>query len=199
MAYVFDKKEERRVVMREIKGRLLYTAWSDIPWRLAAGHVDVFLSPAINRFLASLNGKRISQRRWLGGYVLAADETGPRFEHVNESPSVRANIMDVIIWLSGRLVKLEIENGERIMFSADDSEKVVGVCFNGNGSCVVPRGAEKTACRIGRRDQCIFLAGEGCDSLHCMKFSGREAVKILGQVPQSDARAAHIGNCALLG
>ena len=198
--------------MRKFKGRLLYMGWFNLPWRLVMESGEVDLWQVTNEFLTSLNGKRASHDRELDGYTLSADESSEfKFKYVPgqyvllEKPkgfgisNVHAYLEDALGWLSGRMVKIEIEDGKQIKFTADKSEEVYGVYFVGDGnSCEVPSGIEETVCRIGQRDCCIFLSLSP-SSFQCEKFSGPTARMLLDRLAKGTIRASHIGNCALLG
>ena len=155
--------------MPKFKGRLLYMGWSNLPWKLVAGDVEIDLWPIIDKFLASLNGKRANHEETLDGYTLLADESSEfRFEYIPGErvflkkieglgfSSVKAYLGETLGLLTGRLV--EIEDGRQMKFTADASEEVYGVYFTDDNSCKVPSGIEETVCKLGQHDCCIFLA-----------------------------------------
>jgi len=100
--------------------------------------------------------------------------------------------------LSRFLGEVEIEDGKRAKFMADASEQVFGVYFFADGnSCEVPRGAEKSVCKVGQLSCCIFLS-VGAGSLSCEKFNRPLARSLLDRLAKGN-RVKRIGNCALLG
>lgn len=198
--------------MQVLKGRLLYMGWFHRPWRLVTADGEIDLWPIIDRFLVSLNGKHAGHQRMHDGYVLSAEKTS-RFQFVYvpgdsavlentgvfEWSNVHAYLDDVLVWLSGRMVEIEIEDGERVEIAADVSEGVYGVYFVGDGrACEVPSGAEQTVCKIGQHDCCIFVS-MGAAGFHCEKFSGPLARMLLDRLAKGDIRASRIGDCANLG
>lgn len=197
----------------KLKGRLLYMGWFNRPWKLVMeGGAEIDLWPIIDKFLVSLNGKRANHERTRDGYTLSVDESSEfRLEYVTgqyvflqktESfgkSNVHAYLDDALGWLSGRLVKVEIENGKQIKFTADKSEKVFGVYFTEEGnSCKVSSDAVKTVCRVGQHDCCIFLSA-CADGFHCEKFNSPLARMLLDRLAKGTIRASRIGNCAILG
>lgn len=198
--------------MQKFKGRLLYMGWSNLPWKLVTEEGEIDLWPVMNKFLTSLNGKRANHEQARDGYALSADESSKfQFKYVPgeyvllENPegfgmsNVHAYLDTALGWLSGRLVEIEIEDGKQVKFIADTSEQVFGVYFVGDGnSCEVPRGAEKTVCKAGQRDCCIFLSA-GAGGFNCEKFNSPMARMLLDRLAKGTMRASRIGNCALLG
>ena len=83
-------------------------------------------------------------------------------------------------------------------FVADASEQVFGVYFTDGNSCEVPSDAEKTFCKAGQHDCCIFLSA-GTGGFHCEKFNSPLARMLLDRLAKGAIRASRIGNCALLG
>lgn len=198
--------------MQKLEGRLLYRGWFNLPWKLVTADGEIDLWPTIHEFLASLNGKRANHERTRDGYMLSVDESSEfRLEYATgqyvllqktESfgmSNVHAYLDDALGWLSGRLVKVEIENGKQIKFTADKSEKVFGVYFTGEGnSCKVSSNTVETVCKIGQHDCCIFLSA-GADGFHCEKFNSPLARMLLDRLAKGTIRASRIGNCAILG
>jgi hypothetical protein len=199
-----------------IEGRLLYMGWFNPPWKLVTDNGEIDLWPIIDKFLASLNGKRAKHDQKRDGYSLTADESSEfQFKYVPgkyvlleklkgfemsnvHAYNVHAYLDETLIWLSGRLVKIEVENGKQIKFIADKSEEVLGVYFFSDGnSCEVPKGVEQTVCKIGQPDCCIFLVVGG-DGFSCEKFSGPTARVLLDRLAKGNIRASRIGNCAIL-
>src|SRR3989338_61876 len=199
--------------MEKLKGRLLYMWWFNLPWKLVTADGEIDLWPIINKFFTSLNGKRANHEQALDSYTLSAYESSElQLNYVKgkvgflEKPegfgisNVQAYLDKTLCWLSGRLVEIEIEDGKQVRFVADASEEVLGVYFTGDGSsCEVPRGAEKTVCKAGQQDCCIFLS-VSADGFHCEKFNSSLARMLLDRLAKGNVRASRIiGNCALLG
>ena len=198
--------------MQKLKGRLLYMGWFNLPWKLVTDEGEIDLWPIIDRFLASLNGKRADHEQTRDGYTLSANESSKfQFKYVPGKyvlleksegigmSNVHAYFDTALGWLSGRLVKIEIEDGKQVKFSVDVSEEVFGVYFVGDGnSCEVPHGVEKTVCKVGQHDCCIFLS-MGAGGFNCEKFNDPMAHMLLDRLAKGTMRASRIGNCALLG
>lgn len=196
--------------MQRLKGRLLYMGLSNRPWKLVTDFNETDLWPLVNVFLSSLNGKCADHKQEQDSYTLAANENSEfKFNYFSDRhailqktkgvgmSNVYAYLDDALIWLSGRMVEIEIENGKRIKFIADESEKVYGVYFVNGNSCEIPDGAEKTVCKIGQRDCCIFpVAGAG--GFQCTKLSS-SARTFLDNLAKGRMRASRIGNCTVLG
>jgi hypothetical protein len=186
--------------MREIKGRLLYTgAKPHFPWKIAESeYIEIHLLPAVDRFFTSLNGKLVRHELGRNSYTLVTNEMGMRFEYTGGLVASRStHLNETLVWLSGRVVEVEIEDGKRIMLAADKSERVFGVRFTSGGNfCKVSNNDAQTVCRVGRQDKCVFLS-ESVDGFHCSKFVPK-AFTILEQLPKDNVRGAHIGSCALL-
>src|SRR3989344_4469349 len=198
--------------MQRLKGRLLYRGWFNLPWKLVTADGEIDLWPIIDKFLTSLHGKRANHEQARDGYALSADKSSEfEFKYtpgkyvILEKPegfgmsNVHAYLDTALQWLSGRLVEIEVGGGKQVKFTADVSEKVFGVYFVGDGnSCEVPRGAEKTVCKAGQHDCCIFLSA-GSGGFNCEKFNSPMARMLLGRLAKGTMRASRIGNCALLG
>lgn len=201
--------------MQKLKGRLMFMGWFNLPWKLVTDKGEIDLWPVIDKFLTSLNGKRADHTHRLDGYTLAADESSEflftyipgrcvlleKLEGTGMS-NVHAYLEEILGWLSGRMVEIEIEDGKQIKFAADKFESVHGVYFVGDGnSCGVPSGDEKTVCKVGQPDCCIFLSmgvGTKGPSFQCEKFNGSIARILLDRLANGRIRARRIGNCALL-
>jgi len=198
--------------MEEIKGRLFFMGWHNLPWRIKTNSGDIDLWPIVDRFLKSLIGKRAKQEQEFDSYTLKADETSelqlyyvPGQYILLEKPegigmlNVYAYLGDTLVWFSGRKVKINIEYEERMELVVDKSEKVFGVYFSGDGnSCRVPEGAEEAICKVGQENCCIFLSA-GPEGFQCEKFSGSFAHHLLNRLAKGEINATRIGNCALLG
>ena len=197
--------------MQKLKGRLYYMGWL-LPWKLVTNDGEIDLWPVIDKFLASLNGKRADHEQTRDGYTLSADEASDfkltytpgecAFLEKSEGfglSNVNAYLSSALVGLSGRLVEIEIEDGKQIKLTADKSEEVYGVYFADRGnSCELPSGVEQTVCKIGQPDCCIFLVA-GDDDFYCEKFSGPTARMLLDRLAKGTIRASRIGNCALIG
>ena len=197
--------------MQKLKGRLLYMGWFNLPWKLVTDKGEVDLWPTIDKFLTSLNGKRAGHKHEQNGYTLSVDKSSEfLFRYVPGEQvllektdgfgmsNVHAYLNDALVWLSGRMVKIEIEDGKRIEFIADKSEDVFGVYFGSGNSCEIPDGAEKSVCKIGQSDGCVFLSA-GTDGFFCQKFNGPTARVLLDRLAKGNMRASRIGNCTILG
>ncbi len=112
--------------------------------------------------------------------------------------NIQAFFDDALVWLSGRMVTIKIEDGKQIKITADKSEKVFGVYFTHNNTCEVPAGAEKTVCKIRQQDCCVFLISGGY-GFQCGKFNPPLARVLLDQLAEGKMRAKRIGNCTVLG
>jgi hypothetical protein len=198
--------------MQKLEGRLQYMGWFNLPWKLVTDHGEIDLWPIIDKFFISLNGKRAKHDLERDGYTLAADESSEfQFKYVPgeyvllEKPkgfgisNVHAYLDGALVWLSGRMVEIKIEDGKQIKLMADKTEEVYGVYFVDDGnSCEVPRGAEQNVCKIGQSDCCIFLTV--CENgFRCEKFSGIMARDFLDRLAKRTIRASRIGNCVLIG
>jgi len=194
-----------------ITGRLHYLGWFNRPWTLetTAGNVDLW--PVVEEFLLALNGQRASHQKDRDGYWLAADSTSTyRFNYEPDKcvsldvvdgfgfSNVHAYMDSALIWLSGRLVIIEIDAGMCLHFRADESEQVFSVQFGDSNSCEVPEGAERSVCKVGEPDCCVFLAC-GAKGFSCEKFSGPTARVLLDRLAQGTIRATRIGSCAVNG
>lgn len=199
--------------MQKIKGRLLYMGWSNLPWKLVTDDSEIDLWPIIDKFLTSLNGKRANHEEARDGYTLFADDASKfQFKYIPGKyvlleklegfgmSNVYSYLNTALGWLSGQLVEIEIEDGKRVKFTADTSEKVFGVYFVDEGnSCEVSSNVVKTVCKIGQHDCCIFLLVGGTDGFRCEKFSGPTARMLLDRLAKGTIRASRIGSCTLLG
>jgi hypothetical protein len=198
--------------MEMLKGRLFYFGLGK-PCSLEMVSEKIDLFQKINEFFESLKGKHAVHIQRLSSYTLKAD-SGSKFifEYVpNElaaltSGSSLSNVLiyldTSLIHLSGRKVKIEIESGERIFFTADNSEKVHGVYTEKEGSLgIVPIGIEEKICKKGTgRYCCIFLSfsnSRGC--YFCQKFNIPIARALLNGLHADSSDARRIGNCKLLG
>lgn len=194
--------------MRRLTGKLFFMGWDNHPWRLFTDEGDVDLWPVVEQFFLSLHMATVSHYREREGYTLKRDEASPyifnypmlwasvpdKFEAFN----VQAYLEEILVWLSGRMVVVEIdENGFKI--SADPSEKVHETLFFGDGnSCRITDDDRETVCKIGKPDCCIFVA-VGAEGFTCEKFNGPMARYLLDRLEKGQMRATRIGNCAVRG
>lgn len=200
--------------MKKLKGRLQYLGWFHRPWKIITDEGETDLWPIMDSFLSSLAGERASHRRGTEDYALFADpNSGYRLtyepdklvllETADESGmlNVHAYLDEVLVWLSGRMVEIEIDETEKsFKAAADPAEQVFGVYFTGDGnSCGIPDGAERTVCKMGEgKETCIFLSF-GSGGFYCEKFSGSTARLLLDRLAEGTIKAGRIGNCAVLG
>ncbi|MDD5625742.1 MAG: hypothetical protein PHG83_01080 [Patescibacteria group bacterium] len=185
---------------------MLYMGWKNFPWKLVTDNGEVDLWPVVDEFLASLNNKRA---KYEGSSIVADESSKYKFKYApceyvvlaedSGILNVRACLDNDLIWLSGRKVEIEIEDGKQMKFVADKSEEVLGVYFMGGGnSCEVPKGMEQTVCKCGQSDCCIFLT-IGTGGFRCEKFSGPMARLLLDRLAKGTIRASRIGNCSIIG
>lgn len=197
--------------MKKFKGRLQYMGWFNQPWNLMTENGEVDLWPTVDEFLVSINGKRVNQDQKRDNYMLLANEKSEfLFEYVPGEcillkkskgfgwSNIHHYLNTALVWLSGRMVEVEIENGKRIKFMADKDEEVHGVYFVSGNSCEVVSGDEGVICKIGQFDCCIFLT-VGSNGFRCEKFNGPLARGLLDRLAKGSIRASRIGDCALLG
>lgn len=197
--------------MKKIKGRLLYKGWFNLPWEVVSENGEIIdLWPIVHAFLLSLDGRQASQDfTTVDSYALEANQgSGWSFHYIpGESlllrkvegfgfDNVHAWFEMLLTWLSGRLVDIEVEDGVRMKIVADADEEVLGLHFTRNNSCAIPHGAEKTICKAGQSDCCIFICS-GASGFTCEKFNGPLARTILDRFAKGEMRASRIGNCAI--
>lgn len=198
--------------MQKLKGRLLYMGWHNLPWRLETSEGNRDLWPLVEAFLSSINGKRAEQNQESESYELfATDASVFQFSYVPGRrvllektkgfgfSNVYACLDEALVWLSGRLVEVEIEKGRLLHISPDASEQVYKVYFTGKGnSCAVPFDATHSVCKVGTPDCCVFLA---CNSsgFTCEKFNGIIARILLDRLAEGSIRAKRIGSCSVVG
>lgn len=192
--------------MQELNGRLQYEGNA---WKLVKYIGEIDLSPIINEFAMSLNNKRVKEKMWPDCYTLEADEDSSfQIKHFpgkyvllgrDSSAKIQDLLYKALLSLSGRMVKMELENGKKIRLVADKAEKVFGVYFVSGNSCEVPNGAEQTICEIGQSTRCIFLRTSAC-GCYCEKFNWLIASVLLSMLANDEIRKnSRIGNCELLG
>ncbi len=197
--------------MEKLKGRLLYVGWFNRPWTLVMEDKEIDLWPVVDKFFTMLNGKRAKHEWESDGYSLMEDKKSHlRFKYVPneyvllEEPrsfaNVHAYLDKSLVWLSGRMVEIEI-TAKEMKINADKSEEVMGVYRSKkNGLCEVPRGVSLRVCKLGQPDRCIFFSMvKGV--FHCEKFNGWSARISLNRLAKSSSseRRSLIGSCEILG
>jgi len=204
--------------MQELRGRLLYFGWRNRPWRLVADDGEIDLFPTITSFFSSLNGKRVSYKKFprLDGCVLKEDEDSElRFECVPSKNAFSGEtglvslfnvpgfpyLDSILIYLSGRLVRVRVEDGEKMEISADMSEEVFGVYLKNEytNSCEILCGIECEICKIEDSEECCVFLSAPQSGLSCEKFNLPIARALLERLARGNPNAGRIGNCALLG
>lgn len=198
--------------MQHLTGVLVFSGnWLNRPWALIqddGSKIDLY--PLINKTLRKMNGKPAEQKEGRASYSITLSNSAEmvvKYETddmaVLEKPdglgmsNIGAYLPSALTWLSGRKVTLDINNAGFII-AADPNEQVFGVKFFGRGnSCRIPEGAEKSVCKIGTSDCCIFAAA-GSDGFTCEKFGGIGAT-LLDRHFKGTMRASRVGNCALVG
>lgn len=196
--------------MQKIKGRLRYVGWNNTPWTLTAENGETIdLWPFVHEFFTSFAGRHAEQRLATDAYVLTASEEskfvfnydpGSRviLEKDDGWSNVHAYFDDTLVWLSGRLVEVEIADAQ-LRVAADKSEEVFCVSLDDSNVGEIPNGAEQTICKIGCGAECCIFLTANADGFRCQKFSGPMALIMLGRLAEKDIRAQRIGNCAWLG
>ena len=196
--------------MQEIKGRLLYLGWNNTPWRVITDNGEIDLQPIVAEFFISINKERAWHKNEKGGYVLKTDKKSRHqflyapdryilLENTKEfgGSNVWYYLDATLIRLTGRLVHIKIKMGKKFQIFPDKSEKVFGVYFTGErNSCKLPEGIEKTVCKVGQEDCCIFLSLHE-DGFYCEKFNIPIARLLLDRFAKGKMNAKKIGNCAL--
>jgi hypothetical protein len=195
--------------MRRLIGKLFFMGWDNHPWRLFTDEGDVDLWPFVEQLFLSLHMATVSHCREKESYTLERDKASPYIfnhpmlwasvPHKFEAFNVRAYLEEILIWLSGRMVVVEIgENGFKI--SADPSEEVHGVLFvkEGGNACRIAEGDLALICKVGTPDGCVFCA-VGAGGFVCEKFDGSMARYLLDRLAKKQMRATRIGNCAVRG
>lgn len=198
--------------MQNLTGMLVFSGnWLNRPWALIqddGSTVDLY--PLINEALLKMNGKSAEQKEGRESYSITLSDSAEmviKYESdgmaMLEKPdafgmsNIGAYLPSALTWLSGRKVTFDINNTGFII-AADPNEKVFGVEFFGRGnSCRIPEGAEKSVCKIGTPDCCIFMVA-GSDGFTCEKFGGMGAM-LLDHHFKGTMNAPRVGNCALVG
>lgn len=200
--------------MQNVKGTLIYSGnWILRPWLLTqedGSSIDIY--PYIDEMLTARNGKPAKQMYVDSetyrlafddtlDYVLDYESDGRALLRKSEGFGIEnlgSYLPMALTVFSGRVVEITIDE-TGLTIRADDGEKVFGVEYHKRGnSCRVPEGAEKTVCKIGTSDCCIFLAG-GPDGFACEKFSDRTSKLLLSRHFHGEMRATRVGNCRVIG
>ncbi len=201
----------------QINGRLVYMGPGRSCILKVHGKSELDLWPMIKKFIVSLNGKGINYHQTHDEFVLSMSKTScfilkcitksntvltmKRFKNrqfITCDDSIVESLNHVLCFLSGRLVKINIENGKQMSLVADESEKVFGVYSINDTDCEVPPGYEKTICKVSGPDRCIFLFKD-VNGFICHKFDFKVASIRLGDLDNGNIGAGNrIGNCKLL-
>ena len=198
--------------MQKLTGVLVFSgSWLNRPWTLIqpdGSKIDLY--PLIDQALLALNGKPAEHKQGRESYSLMLDDSTEMIvEYKTDGvalltkpkgfgmSNIGAYLPGALTWLSGRKVEIEFsEKGFKI--AADPTEQVFGVQFFGRGnSCRIPEGAEKSVCKVGTSDCCIFMAA-GSDGFTCEKF-GSMGQHMLGRRFEGTMRASRVGNCVCTG
>lgn len=123
------------------KGRLLYLNW-DSPWILFTEDERIDLRPTVEKFLASINMKRASQRDTRNVYELYVDGKSEfEFRYVKgeyaylvevtdfDGFNVQAHLKYILRFLSGRVINVEIIDSAIIILSADETVLPDNICI----------------------------------------------------------------------
>lgn len=200
--------------MKKLKGRLFFTTWAVLSWKLVTNDGEIDLYPIVNHLLESLNLCRVERpEQMVDSFELLVNKDSKftlRYtpmkvlclEYLSEDTAldvqISAEMRIMLSRLSGRLVDLEIEDGRRMRIAPDISELVLHVSYAcGSNGCEIPSGASETVCRKGKPDRCIFF-NDG----ECRKFDTQIAHDMLSHFAEGTRFAkgivGRIGNCALL-
>jgi hypothetical protein len=186
-------------------------SWLHRPWALTqlnGSKIDLF--PFIHKTLLKMDGKSAKYQQDSKSCSLMLDDSTDvvvdykadgvvwlkKMEGFGMS-NIVVYLSEALTWLSGRRVEVDFSD-KGFKITADSTEKVFGVKFLGRGnSCRIPEGAERSVCKIGTSDVCIFLVA-GSDGFTCEKFSsgGRH---MLHRHFDGTTRASRVGNCACVG
>lgn len=196
-----------------VRGRLHYTGWLNTPWMLMVENGDTIdLWPAVHEFFVSLDGRHAEHHLATDAYTLMANGDSEFTFHYDPEEcavlqknigfgfvNVNAYFGDALVWLSGRLIEVEIADNQ-LRVAADKSEDVFGVSLMENSNVgEIPEGTEETVCKMGHGAECCIFLSANADGFRCQKFSGPMARVLLGRLVKQDIRARRIGNCAMLG
>ena len=206
--------------MQKLTGVLVFSgSWLNRPWALIqpdGSKVDLY--PLIDQTLLALNGKLADHKQGRDSYSLMLDDAAEMVvEYKTDGvalltkpqgfgmSNIGAYLPGALTWLSGRKVEVEFSD-KGFKIAADPTEQVFGVQFFGRGnSCRIPEGAEKSVCKVGTSDCCIFMAagtGPGVPrsggGFTCEKF-GSVGQHLLGRHFERSMRASRVGNCACTG
>ncbi|MEX0917753.1 MAG: hypothetical protein WDZ93_01200 [Candidatus Paceibacterota bacterium] len=198
--------------MQKLTGVLIFSgSWIKRPWALIQPDgTQIDLYPLIDETLLKMNGKPAEHQMNSSSYSLTLVDSAEMFVRyesdkvaVLDRPedfgisNINAYLPTALTWLSGRNVQFEYsDSGFKI--AADPTEEVFGVKFFSRGdSCRIPLGAERTVCKIGTSDCCIFMAASEA-GLTCEKF-GSAGQYLLDRHFEQSMRSSRIGSCACVG
>lgn len=212
--------------MQTLAGTLIYSgSWTQRPWLLKReGEDSIDLYPLIDQWFAQANGRpaRQEHERAPNGYRLSLDASAElvlTYESDGAAMLVRpggiekalqekrsgttienigAYLPQALVALSGRQVIVTLDD-TGLAIDADPAEQVYGVKFFGDGNdCRVPVGAERSVCKRGTPECCIFLAA-GPEGFVCQKFNRPVAEELLKRYAAGTMRAKRVGSCTLIG
>ena len=193
------------------QGRLLFTGWLNRPWRLVQNDGEIDLFPLLEDVLLAVAGHPAQHEHTRDSYLFEADQSSD-FDLLYEADTnpilmkrddfgmsnVGAYLGSALGWLNGRKVLVKIGK-QRFAIKADPTEDVHIVRFFGRGnSCRIQEGDEKSICKAGTTDTCIFLTF-GPNGFECDKFNDPLARTLLGRHAKGTMRASRIGNCGVNG
>ena len=200
--------------MGEMRGRLRYCGWDNTPWDLTTDEGQIIdLQPLIIAAIARLHGEPAKHESGADFYLIGPDpESDFDLKCAPDGriwldkrgefgfSNVIAYLDTALVWLSGRLVIVTIDDDGRVEVKADPAKDVSAVQFFGGGnSCRVPDGWERSICQVGEGlATCIFLCA-GADGFTCEKFSGGTARHLLGRHYRGKMNAGRIGDCRVDG
>ena len=196
-----------------MRGRLHYMGWLNMPWTLVSESGDeIDLWPFVHEFFVSLTGRHAEHYLAADAYSLIANEDSEFTLHYTPGShvllekdvgfgfeNIHAYLDELLVWLSGRLVEVEIVENQ-LRFAADKSEEVFEVSLVENSNVgEIPDGVEQTVCKMGHGAECCIFLSANADGFRCQKFSGLMARMLLERLVNRDIRARRIGNCAMGG
>lgn len=198
--------------MQTLTGMLVFSgSWLNRPWALVqpdGSKIDIY--PFIDEMLLKMNGKPAEQKQDGRLYsLMLADSAEMVVDYKTDNVALLKNpegfdvssigyyIPHALTWLSGRKVEIEFSD-KGFKIAADPNEQVFGVKFFGRGnSCRIPAGVERSVCKVGTPDCCIFMAASS-DGFTCEKF-GSLGPHLLSRHFERSMRASRVGNCACTG
>ncbi len=198
----------------ELKGKLEYTSLFE-PIKLIGEEKEIDLRDYYFPLLEKLNGKKSrmdDQRRSIEIYGDETSENIIEYQNAGDGilmlikridgkgvSNIAAYLPDALQRLNGRQVIVEVSEKNGLKLFANPEEKVFGLYYTGAGNgCKIPEGAEKTVCKIGTDDCCIFCC-LGAGGFGCLKFDSLSTRQILQRHAKKEMNATRIGNCEVLG